>query len=862
MLFLEKIIFNEKIKSSSDIESDISLKTIAEIPLKENKNITTELISYESEKMPISKAFKKLRTNIQFLCVNNILDKKVMLVTSPRKEEGKSYIAANLAVSFAEIGKKVLIIDGDMLSGRQDKIFNIPNNLGLSNYLSNLDTNGVEINEFLSKFINETAIKNVNLITSGTVPPNPAELLASSKLQELIKDAKVFFDIIIIDAEEVLGKTEALILARSVNSTILVATNKKTKIEDLENSKKDIQNIGGKIIGVVLNKVKLKKEKKTKAQRKDEFNKFKLRIKEKINITIENIKRKIQESNQKLLEEAKKEEKIVEEITEKSLETPTIQVIKENEKISKNEIKENDIISEKIKQEDSEKDEKISLLKKIKSYRQIDKKETGNNETNNIIEKTEKEDIEVNQLSMFQEIPAEESDKKENKEEKETKFSKIKESFKENALKVKEISTEKFGNFKSIVSEKIEIIKEKTKNFYVKAKDTCVKKYNDIKNKNAKVENTTSEITEKTESKETITEEMKQDEIGQENIASEKEIINDETIENEKMVLVVVDAEKGYCRVFSKEYFTEKLIRGVDKTDNLFRAHYSSKELKLKQEYFIDKYQLTIAQAQRIDPLIYSTLNDYDRYLWEARNISSNKAEKYALCMAKDLEMQPDENEKEHMARSQRLRKAELENAELEIVYKLENLWKTNKIRLLDKVALNKFDKIYEIENSMKNDAEIVKIENSKKFYTDIIEGAEKKLENANEVERLKEENEKLAIEEDRKIKQEELKLEQQQFEIEKRAAQERIKIEQENVRAEKKAEQERLKEEKRKEKEIERIERKEENLRRKKEKQKQKEEAKLQKEIEKAKLREEAKLEEELMVDNLYPKTKHNKNL
>ena len=865
MLFLEKlekIIFNEKIKSSSDIESDISLKTIAEIPLKENKNITTELISYESEKMPISKAFKKLRTNIQFLCVNNTLDKKVMLVTSPREEEGKSYVAANLAVSFAEIGKKVLIIDSDMLNGRQDKIFNIPNNLGLSNYLSNLDTNGVEINEFLSKFINETAIKNVNLITSGTVPPNPAELLASPKLQELIKDAKVFFDIIIIDAEEVLGKTEALILARNVNSTILVATNKKTKIEDLENSKKDIQNIGGKIIGVVLNKVKLKKEKKTKAQRKDEFNKFKLRIKEKINITIENIKRKIQESNQKLLEEAKKEEKIVEEITEKKVEIPTIQVVEENEKISKNEIKENDVISEKIKQEDSEKDEKISLLKKIKNYRQVDKKEIENNETNNVIEKTEKEDIEVNQLSMFQEIPIEELDKKENKEEKETRFSKIKESFKENALKVKEISTEKFGNFKSIVSEKIEIIKEKTKNFYVKAKDTCVKKYNDIKNKNEKVENVTSEIIEKTEPEELKSEEIKQEEVIEENIASEKEIINDETIENEKMVLVVVDAEKGYCRVFSKEYFTEKLIRGVDKTDNLSRAHYSSKELKFKQEYFIDKYQLTIAQAQRIDPLIYSTLNDYDRYLWEARNISSNKAEKYALSMAKDFEMQSDENEKDHLVKSQRLRKTELENAELEIIYKLENLWRTNKINLFDKIQLNKFAKIYEIENSMKNDAEIMRSENSKKFYVDVIEGAEKRLENANEAERLKEENEKLAIEEDRKIKQEELKLEQQQFEIEKRAAQERIKIEQENVRAEKKAEQERLKEEKRKEKEIERIERKEENLRRKKEKQKQKEEAKLQKEIEKAKLREEAKLEEELMVDNLYPKTKHNKNL
>lgn len=814
MLFLEKIVFNEKIKSSSDIETEISLKTIAEIPLKENKNVT-KLISSESEEMLIKKAFKNLRTNIQFLCVNNIEDKKVILVTSAREEEGKSFVAANLAVSFAEIGKKVLIIDGDMINGKQGKIFNIPNNLGLSNYLSNLDTNGTEINEFLSKFINETAVKNVNLITSGTVPPNSSEILALPKLQELLKDAKVFFDIIIIDAGGVLDKTEALILTRSVNSTILVASNKETEIDDLNNAKKDIQNVGGKIIGVVLNKVKIRKAKKTKAQRKEEFNKFKLKVKEKINTTIENIKRKIQEANQKLLEEAKIQEKSSEEVIE------------------------------------------IETAKK------------DNDEENKIVEK---ENIEDNQLSMFQEIPTEELKKEETVQE-ESKFSKIKESSKQKINKFKETCKAKIKSLKEFVSEKALIIKEKTINLYSKVKDICRKKYDDLKNRKQENKNVEDAKQENEELENVNLENENIEEIDQENITEsmqenlfeanvEKEIINDEPTQNEKMVLVVVDAEKGYCRVFSQEYFIEKLIRGIDKADNFSRAHYSSKELKIKQKYFIDRYQLTIAQAQRIDTLIYDTLSDYDRYLWEARNIASNKAEQYALCMAKDFEMQPNELEKDHTIRSQRLRKAELENAELDVIYKLENLWRTNKINVFDKIQLNKFAKIHEIENAFRNDAEIKKNENSKKFYTDIIEGAEKRLENANAADRKKEETEKLAIEEDRKIKQEELKLEQQQFEIEKREAQERIKIEQENVKAEKKAEQERLREEKRKEKEIEKIERKEENLRRKKERQKQKEEAKLQKELEKVKQREDAKLEEELMVDNLYPKTKHNKNL
>lgn len=844
MLFLEKIekiLSNGKIKLGSDVEIETSLKTIAEIPLKENGN--TKLISSENQELLITKAFKNLRTNIQFLCVNNQADKKVMLVTSARADEGKSFVTANLAVSFAEIGKKVLIIDGDMTNGKQDKIFNIPNNLGLSNYLSNLDFNGVEINEFLSKFINETAVKNVNLITSGTIPPNPAELLASPRLQELIKDAKVFFDIIIIDAGEILEKTEALILARSVNSVILVASSKETKIEDLENAKKDIQNIGGKIIGAVLNKVKMKKIRKTKAERKNEFNKFKLRIKEKINITIETIKRKIQDANRKLLEEAKIEE-IVETKTELIEEVP-VQTNKVEEVI---EIKEEKIEDDtnKIEIDLDKKENNIKILDKIKKYIPIEKKKDNKEVEEN---KTE-ENIEGNQLSMFQEIPQETTN---NEDAKKTVIEKSRE--------IKEKVLEKFKTAKTVFLEKTAKIKENTQKNYNKIKEKIIDKYNEIKNKNTEPVITNEVIEENQEINTTIVEDVELNQEANEQLEIEKKP-EEKIVENEKMVLIVVDAEKGYCRVFSKEYFTEKSIRGIDKSDNTFRAQYSSKELNLKKEYFIDKYQLTIAQAQRIDPLIYNTLSDYDRYLWEARAIFSNKAENYALAIAKDFEMQSDELEKEHLLRSQRLRKAELNNADLEVLYKLDNLWKTRKINIFDKFNLNKFAKIYEIENAMKNDAEITRFENSKRFYTEIIEGAEKRLENANEAERQKEETERLAIEEDRKIKQEELKLEQQQFEIEKREAQERIKIEQENVKAEKRAEQERLKEEKRKEKETEKAERKEEYLKRKLEKQKKKEEAKIQKELEKAKQREEAKIEEELLEDNLYPKTKHNKNL
>ena len=268
------IIIEKNIKIRLDIEKAINLRKLIEIPLKQKSKTDNELISYESEKTNTSIAFKKLRSNIQFINVNN-QEKNIILVTSPKGKEGKSYITANIAISFAEVGKKVIIIDSDMISGRQSKIFNIPNNLGFSNYLSSLDSNGMEIKLLTNNFINETSIKNLNLITSGTIPPNPSELLASEKLEDLIKDLSVFYDVVIIDGASILTTVDSLILSRFATSTILVTNYKKTKQEDILKAKKDIQNIGGRPIGIIINKTKIRKSKK-------EFKKIFISIIEKI----------------------------------------------------------------------------------------------------------------------------------------------------------------------------------------------------------------------------------------------------------------------------------------------------------------------------------------------------------------------------------------------------------------------------------------------------------------------------------------------------------------------------------------------------------------------------------------------------
>ena len=255
-------LLDNTIKNENEIEKVIGLKNLINIPLeKDKKKKQSELITYQDSKSIVSEAFRTLRTNVQF-SNTNAKEGKTFLVSSCFPSEGKSYVSANLAITFAQVGKKVILVDADMRRGRQSKVFKIPNRIGLSNYISNLDENGLEINFELSKFIYETSIPNLNLITAGTVPPNPAELLASNKFSNLIEELKKYYDIIIFDGAPIIPITDSLILARMLESTILVALYNKTKKEDLLKVKNDVQAVGGKIIGTCINCVPISPSKK------------------------------------------------------------------------------------------------------------------------------------------------------------------------------------------------------------------------------------------------------------------------------------------------------------------------------------------------------------------------------------------------------------------------------------------------------------------------------------------------------------------------------------------------------------------------------------------------------------------------
>lgn len=214
-----------------------------------------EIITFTSPKASVSEIFRTLRTNVQFMTASS--EHNSILFTSTQAGDGKSWIAANLAITFAQAGKKVILVDTDMRRGRQHNIFELANNKGLSNYLI---LSVKDSQDALAEYIQPTLIDNLYVITAGVVPPNPSELLTSTKMVNLIKTLEQMADIVIFDSTPSTMVTDALAISRYVGSTLIVATHKKTKMEVLKQIKKNIENVGGRVSGVILNKVPLSRK--------------------------------------------------------------------------------------------------------------------------------------------------------------------------------------------------------------------------------------------------------------------------------------------------------------------------------------------------------------------------------------------------------------------------------------------------------------------------------------------------------------------------------------------------------------------------------------------------------------------------
>lgn len=239
--------FDDILRNTDNIESELELPVVAKVF---NDTSDIELIVDKKPKAVTSENIRTLRTNLQFSAVDSKL--KTILITSTLAGEGKSYIASNLAISFAQAGKKVLVMDCDLRKGRQHKIFKLSSRRGLSNLL-------ISDNEY-KEYISATKIENLYVIPRGVVPPNPSELLSSKKNTELIKELKKHFDIIIMDGAPVTGLSDSLILSSMVDRVIIVSSINHTPKTELKNTIKSLQKVGANIAGIIVNRITTKSD--------------------------------------------------------------------------------------------------------------------------------------------------------------------------------------------------------------------------------------------------------------------------------------------------------------------------------------------------------------------------------------------------------------------------------------------------------------------------------------------------------------------------------------------------------------------------------------------------------------------------
>lgn len=243
-----RFYLDDTVKHSDDVEKMVGLVMTGRISKNDmkGKKDVSELVVEKYPKAIVSENIKSLRTNLQFSAIDNNL--KTVLVTSTQASEGKSFVSSNLAISFAQTDKKVLLVDCDLRKGRVHRLFDIPNTDGLSNLLT-------DDLEKMDHYIHHTGIKNLDVITCGTYPPNPSELLASRKMKKLLISLRHRYDIIIFDGAPIGGLTDSVILSNLMDGTLIVVKDGNTSKNDLAASKAELDKVGAKIAGVVFNMV-------------------------------------------------------------------------------------------------------------------------------------------------------------------------------------------------------------------------------------------------------------------------------------------------------------------------------------------------------------------------------------------------------------------------------------------------------------------------------------------------------------------------------------------------------------------------------------------------------------------------------
>jgi tyrosine-protein kinase Etk/Wzc len=254
--------FNRTIDDPNIIEKQLGYPIYAEIPLSEYQekvsrlakkrtaNVCEELLAHANKDDLVLESFRSLRTSVQFALME--AENKVIMISGPSPEIGKSFISTNFAYLMAESGKKILLIDADMRKGHIHASFNIDKSPGLSEFISGEY-------KFADVIHKDVLHKDLDVITCGICPPNPSELLMSDAFQALLSKLEDSYDLIIIDTPPVLAVTDASIVGRYAATSFMILRSGSHHLHEIQMAFKRFDQNGVQVKGFIFNGVELKK---------------------------------------------------------------------------------------------------------------------------------------------------------------------------------------------------------------------------------------------------------------------------------------------------------------------------------------------------------------------------------------------------------------------------------------------------------------------------------------------------------------------------------------------------------------------------------------------------------------------------
>jgi non-specific protein-tyrosine kinase len=238
---------DDTVRSPDDASQSLMLPSLGNIADIWGERPEDKLIAARYPRSSHAEAYRILRANIEVADPDKPI--RTLLISSPNPDEGKSITASNLAVVMAQTGQRVILVDADLRRPWQHKCFNSQNTLGLSNALLQSD-------DSQNGFFQPTETDNLVVLTSGPLPPNPAELLGGNRMRMLIEHLKQEFDMVIVDSPPILLRADSAILARQVDAVLLVLDMGRTRRDSAIRAKQVLERAGGNILGIVLNRVK------------------------------------------------------------------------------------------------------------------------------------------------------------------------------------------------------------------------------------------------------------------------------------------------------------------------------------------------------------------------------------------------------------------------------------------------------------------------------------------------------------------------------------------------------------------------------------------------------------------------------